>query len=273
QLKVAWRATLPGTPTAPVIADGLLLTAVKAMHTVYALDSRTGDQKWQFTADGPIDSPPTYHQGLALFGSRDGWVYCLNAKTGELVWKFSDMPAVRYMCAFEQLESAWPVNGSIMIKNGLAYFAAGRSSFLDGGIVVYALDPQTGAVKHRRTMAGPYDDRSFPIVQRGKMHRSQGFRSGIFSSKGNSLYIRHQGFKSDLSPISPYDIKTPHLMPSTGFLCDSPQHRTYWTVDTDFSYGPGKGYDGDGPQGDIMVVTGNRYYEVRGYSPGRHTQR
>jgi outer membrane protein assembly factor BamB len=273
QLKVAWRATLPGTPTAPVIADGLLLTAVKGMHTVFALDSRTGDQKWQFTADGPIDSPPTYYQGLALFGSRDGWVYCLNAKTGDLVWKFSDMPDVRYMCAFEQLESAWPVNGSIMIKNDLAYFAAGRSSFLDGGIVAYALNPQTGEVKHRRTMAGPYDDKSFPIVQRGKTHRSQGFRSGIFASKGDNLYIRHQGFKNDLSPISPYDIKTPHLMSSTGFLCDSPQHRTYWTVDTDFSYGPGKGYDGDGPQGDIMVVTGNRYYEVRGYSPGRHTQR
>jgi len=278
QLKVAWKTTLPGTPTAAVVADGLLLTAVRNQHTVYALDSLTGERKWQFTADGPVDSPPTLYRGLALFGCRSGWVYCLDAGTGELVWKFSDMPAARLICDREQLESAWPVSGSVMVKSpstgtgqAVVYFAAGRSSFLDGGIVVYALDPETGVVKHRRTMAGPYDVDNFPIVQRGSQFRCEGFKSGIFSCEGDNLYIRHQGFKSDLSPIDPYQERKEHLMSSTGFLCDSPQHRTYWTIDADLRYGPGKGYDSDGPHGDIIVVDGDTYYEVRGLSPGRHT--
>ena len=271
QLKVVWKASLPSQPTAPVIANGLLLTAVRNMHTVYALDSRTGEPKWQFTADGSVDSPPTVHGRLVLFGSRDGWVYCLDAQTGDLVWKFSDMPAVRLLCAMEQLESVWPVNGSVMVKDGLAYFAAGRNSFLDGGVVVYALNPETGEVVHRRAMAGPYDERNFPRKQHGFAHRSEGFKSGIFSADGGSLYIRHQGFKQDLAPISPYDIKKPHLMASTGFLCADPQHRTYWTIDTELSYGPGKGFDTDGPNGDIIAVAGGVFYELRGDPPGRHT--
>ena len=243
------------------------------MHTLYALDSRTGKSRWHFTANGPIDSPPTIHRGLAFFGSRDGWVYCLDAKSGALVWKFSDTPTVRLICDSEQLESAWPVNGSVMVKNGLVYFAAGRSSFLDGGIVVYALNAETGEVKHRRVMAGPYDEKNFPRVQRGSTFRSEGFKSGIFSSDGENLYIRHQGFEPDLSPISPYDIKTPHLMASTGFLCPLPQHRTYWTIDTDLRYGPPKGVATTGPQGDIIAVDGKAFYEVRGYYVGRHPQR
>jgi len=272
QQKIAWQMQLPGKPTAPVVADGLLFIAVKEMHTVYALDSASGKIKWSFTADGPIDSPPTYYRGLLLLGSRDGWVYSLDAQSGELVWKFSDMPEIRYMCAFEQLESAWPVNGSVMVKDDLVYFTAGRSSFLDGGIVAYALNPESGELKHRRTMAGPYNDENFPVNQRNAQFRSEGFRGGIFSSKGEGLFIRHQGFAKDLTPVSPYDIKTAHLMASTGFICESPQHRTYWTIDTDLSYGPGSAYESDGPQGDIIAEDGGTYYEVRGYTPGRHSQ-
>jgi len=272
QPAVVWRASLPGTPTAPVVAGGLLLTAVRNQHTVYALDSRTGAQKWRFTADGPIDSPPTVYRGLALFGCRSGWVYCLDAATGTLVWRFSDLPAARLICDREQLESAWPINGSVMVKDGLVYFAAGRSSFLDGGVVVYALDPVTGEVKHRRTMAGPYDENNFPVVQRESQFRCEGFKSGVFSSQHGNLYIRHQGFRSDLTPIDPYANRKEHLMASTGFLCDSPQHRTYWTIDTELRYGPGGGYDTDGPHGDIIAVDGDTFYEVRGISPGRHTK-
>jgi len=272
QPAVAWKTTLPGAPTAPVIAGGMLLTAVRNQHTVYALDSQTGAQKWTFTADGPVDSPPTLYRGLALFGCRTGWAYCLDAATGKLVWKFSNLPTARLICDREQLESAWPVNGSVMVRDGLAYFAAGRSSFLDGGIVVYALDPLTGEVKHRRVMAGPYDENMFPVVQRESQFRCEGFKSGIFSSQNGNLYIRHQGFKPDLSPIDPYAGRKEHLMASTGFLTDSPQHRTYWTIDTELRYGPGGGYDTDGPHGDIIVVDGDTFYEVRGISPGRHTK-
>ena len=64
---------------------------------------------------------------------------------GELVWQFKDLPD-RMIGAFGQLESAWPVHGSILVKDDVAYFAAGRSSQVDGGIFLYGLDAATGEV-------------------------------------------------------------------------------------------------------------------------------
>ena len=42
------------------------------------------------------------------------------------------------------LESPWPIPGSILISDGTAYFAAGRQSFADGGILLFAVDPASG---------------------------------------------------------------------------------------------------------------------------------
>ncbi len=69
--------------TAPVMANGRLYVAEIDAHRVVALDARTGKQLWAFTASGRIDSPPTIHRGLCLFGSRDGRIYCLDASDGE----------------------------------------------------------------------------------------------------------------------------------------------------------------------------------------------
>ncbi|MGB2819406.1 MAG: hypothetical protein WBF17_00390, partial [Phycisphaerae bacterium] len=60
--------------------------------------------------------------------------------------------------SFEQVESLWPVQGSVLVQGGLVYFAAGRSSFLDGGIVVYGLDARTGKVLHWHLLEGPWPD-------------------------------------------------------------------------------------------------------------------
>ena len=43
-------------------------------------------------APGRVDSPPTLHQGRAIFGCRDGYVYCLTADDGKLVWRFRAAP-------------------------------------------------------------------------------------------------------------------------------------------------------------------------------------
>lgn len=157
-----------------------------------------------------------------------------------------------------------------MVRDGVAYFAAGRSSFLDGGIVVYGLDPSTGRVIHRRQVSGPYAENGFPIVG-ARNTRIEGFKGGVFSSEGDLLYIRHQAFRPDLTPVTLAELKEPHLIASAGFLDDVPQHRTYWTIDTDLCYGPNTGTFGAGPQGDILVMDGDVFYEIRGYLPGRHS--
>lgn len=165
EIAIKWKVNIGADPTAPVVAGDSVYVADRDGYTLYALDREDGKTRWTFTAEGRIDSPPTYYQGLVLFGSRAGAVYCLRASDGQLAWKFNGMPERRLICDTGRLESAWPVHGSIMVFEGTAYFAAGRSSFLDGGIGVFGLDPFSGTMKHGRIMQGPYenDSRDFPI--------------------------------------------------------------------------------------------------------------
>ncbi|MCK4960371.1 MAG: PQQ-binding-like beta-propeller repeat protein, partial [Planctomycetes bacterium] len=165
QIAKKWKAEIGPHPTAPVVVGDSVYVASRETHTIVALNSTTGDKRWTFTAGGRIDSPPSYYRGLVVFGSRGGWVYCLRASDGELLWKFNGLPERRLICSSGQLESAWPVNGSVMVYQDTFYFAGGRSSFLDGGIAVFGLDPFTGQMKHGKMMQGPYQDnnRNFPI--------------------------------------------------------------------------------------------------------------
>ena len=58
-------------------------------HAVCALNAVDGKIRWTYTTGGRVDSPPTYCRGRLLFGSRDGWVYCLRAADGSLIWRFN----------------------------------------------------------------------------------------------------------------------------------------------------------------------------------------
>ena len=48
------------------------------------------------------------------------------------------------LMSFEQLESVWPVHGSVLVQDGVLYCVAGRSMFLDGGLRLLRLEPKTG---------------------------------------------------------------------------------------------------------------------------------
>ena len=272
-LSPKWKVDIGSQPTAPVVAGDTVYVADRDSYTLHALDRETGKTRWTYIADGRIDSPPTYYKGMVLFGSRSGWVHCLRASDGQLAWKFAGMPERRLICDSGRLESAWPVNGSIMIFEDTAYFAAGRNSFLDGGIGVFALDPATGTMKHGRMVRGPFEaDRpNFPIQADGTF-QLEGCKADIFSCEGNELFMRNQAFTPDLEPIRAGRVKTLHLMASPGFLNDSPQHRTYWTVDRDLRYGGATGKFSSGPAGDTIAFDGKLFYEIRGYAPGRNLE-
>ncbi|MEZ6065420.1 MAG: PQQ-binding-like beta-propeller repeat protein [Planctomycetaceae bacterium] len=81
-LRPGWEAKLGGELTAPVVANGRVVVAQSDRHTVVALDEANGDVAWKFIAGGRVDSPPTIARGRVVFGSADGWVYCLNSQSG-----------------------------------------------------------------------------------------------------------------------------------------------------------------------------------------------
>ncbi|MEO2045080.1 MAG: PQQ-binding-like beta-propeller repeat protein [Pirellulales bacterium] len=146
RMRQEWDQKDGGRVTSPVVADGMVFAAASDMHELFALDAETGTPKWTFVAGGRIDCPPTVYRGLCLFGSRDGWVYCLRSHDGKLVWRYRAAPDDRRIVAYGQLESRWPVVGGVLIYDGLAYFAAGRHAGSDGGVHVYAAEPASGKI-------------------------------------------------------------------------------------------------------------------------------
>ena len=232
KVKPTWHVQLGGTLTQPVVVGDTLWIASRDTHTLYALDAATGKQRWTFTAGGRIDSPPTIHEGLVLFGSADGYVHCLRATDGKLAWTFRAAPHRRLVHSFGQLESTWPVHGSVLMLDGLAYVSAGRSTYLDGGLFLYALDPKTGKVIHQHQETGPYEDHT---KGHGHSYWSEGGRNDVLTSDGESIYIMQLRFDRTLKPTL---AKTASLLgdrkmgrrifSTSGFLDDEWYNRTFW---------------------------------------------
>ena len=223
-LEIAWQTDIGAELSAPVVSNGKVYLACPETHDVRALDAGTGRTLWTCTADSRIDSPPTIHSGLAIFGSADGTVYCLTADTGRLVWRFTAAPHRRLINACNRLESPWPVPGSVLIHENQCWFAAGRSSYLDGGIQVYALDPATGKVLHHRTIYHP-DPQTHISSPEPSAHAIAGMLNDVPATDGANVFIRQM-------QISSNDKKKgkPHLYTSGGYLDSSLFNRTYWQV-------------------------------------------
>lgn len=203
RIKQQWKVTLNAPITPPVADGGRVLTAEKDTHTIVALDAARGKVLWRYTAGGRIDSAPTIHGELVLFGSADGWVYCLRVSDGREVWRFRAAPQDRRVLVYGQPESAWPVHGSVLVQDDttkgkprrVAYVTAGRSSFLDGGIYIYGLDPRAGKVLHQARLDGPHPD---PFKDTGMAGYGDGAKSDLLVSDGGDIYLHQERFSSDL---------------------------------------------------------------------------
>jgi outer membrane protein assembly factor BamB len=232
-VKESWRVKLGGRLTAPVAVGDHAFVAARDAHTVHALDLRTGKSVWEFVAGGRIDSPPTVTCGSVLFGSSDGWVYCLRAADGALAWRFLAAPCEKRIVCFDQLESNWPVPGSALVRDGVAYVAAGRSTYLDGGIRLYALETATGKILHQTTMAGPFPDGK--TVKRDVAFFARGANSDVLVAEGDAIYMRQKRLTTALQEMADEVLSSKgeadvgrHVFSTAGLLDDSWYNRTFW---------------------------------------------
>ncbi|MCL4207016.1 MAG: PQQ-binding-like beta-propeller repeat protein [Pirellulaceae bacterium] len=203
RLSEKWATPLDGPLTAPVVAQGAVFVAASDRHTLYALDAESGRVRWTFTAGARIDSPPTIERGLAVLGCRDGYVYCLRAEDGVLAWRFRAAPADRLVGAHGQLESAWPVSGSVLVKDGVVYAVAGRNSFLDGGLTLCGLDLATGRLRYERSIQGPWPG---PETGTSRETPNPGFTmpgtsSDVLAADGDALYLRELRMDASLGEM------------------------------------------------------------------------
>jgi outer membrane protein assembly factor BamB len=286
-LKQMWQVDLGGRLSSVVAAgDKVFLAAVDA-QTVHALDASTGKPAWSYTAGARVDSPPTIYQGRVIFGSADGWVYCLRAADGQLIWRFRAAPEDRRLVAYDQVESAWPVSGAVLVEKGSVYCVAGRSSFLDGGMRVLRLDPRTG-----KKLSETILDEKDPETGENLQARMQGqdmpvALPDVLSSDGRSIYMRAQAFDLDcvrrhIGPVK-LDMQQrrqanrrggqaeeiedlsqvgDHLFSRSGFLDDSWFWRSYWIYGTavNSNYGGWLQPGHMAPCGRLMVFNDNDIY-------------
>lgn len=176
RLAEKWRTRVDGQPTSLSAAAGMVFVALPETHRVAALDADTGAVKWYFTAGGRVDSPPTYYRGLILFGSADGRVYCLRAGDGQLVWSLRASPADLSIQVRGQVESVWPVPGSVLVSDGVLFFAAGRNTNADGGLRYCAADPATGEIKWSLTAGREHRESTNDVLVRGEQTIHLGHR-------------------------------------------------------------------------------------------------
>src|SRR5262249_37535316 len=71
----------------PVVAGNLLFVGSSRYDSVTAYDTATGNEVWRFLGDGPIRYAPVAWKSKVYFASDDGYLYCVNAAKGTLLWK------------------------------------------------------------------------------------------------------------------------------------------------------------------------------------------
>ncbi len=153
--------------SSPAVADGMVYY-LSYDRALYAVAADSGAVKWLFATSGerrfeakglhglvptdqniadPMDtflSSPAVFNGRVYFGSSDGHVYALDAKSGVLSWSFVTKDVV---------------HASPAIANNTVYIGSWDS-------YLYALDAETGAEKWR------FKTGEDPII-----HNQQGFQS------------------------------------------------------------------------------------------------
>ena len=149
--RLKWKYQTKGpVASSPAVADGLVYFG-SSDGSFYAVAADSGAPKWQFATGGErrfegkhlhgyetktqiipdswdfFLSSPAVCEGYVYFGSGDGNVYALDAKSGTLKWKFPTKDVV---------------HSSPAISNGVVYIGS-WDSFL------YALDAHTGQERWR----------------------------------------------------------------------------------------------------------------------------
>ncbi len=230
--------------SSPAIADGVVY--VGSMDgRLHAIDLATGALRWRFETEGStldsrdwgfdrrsIQSSPAVVGGTVYFGSRDGHVYAVDARTGSERWRFDQKvswcitsPAVRdgvvyagtsdghFVQALDAAsgEELWrtPTGGRVFASPAVA----GETVVVgDQAGTLFALDAATGSIRWRyevgdaiqssAVVAGDLivvgGDDGYLYALRGTP--GQGLRRGVFwDASVSSLYNGAEDLRDDLA--------------------------------------------------------------------------
>lgn len=155
----------------PIVADGRVFFGSSVDGKVHALNAATGRREWTFPTQAPVRFAPAWHKGKLYAVSDDGFLYCLNAADGELLWEKRGGPGDEMSLGNGRMISRWPARGGAVVYNDIVYFAAGI--WPSDGVSLYALDPDTGKTLWMNDTAGS--------IYMGQPHGGAFAKSGVAS--------------------------------------------------------------------------------------------
>jgi len=128
----------------PIVIGNTLYIGFNDQDKVVAINTDTGEEIWTYYADGPVRLPMAYYNNKIYFTSDDGYLYCLSAQKGNIIWKFRGGPSERKILGNKRLISTWPARGGVVIEDGVVYFAASIWPFM--GTFIYAIEANSGNI-------------------------------------------------------------------------------------------------------------------------------
>ncbi|MBN1902401.1 PQQ-binding-like beta-propeller repeat protein [Candidatus Sumerlaeota bacterium] len=135
-----------------VTSNNMIYFGSSADDKVYALDAETGTEKWTFFTNAPVRFAPLAWRDFLYVASDDGYLYCLEGKSGKEIWKHRGGPLESKVLGNGRMISRWPARGAPVISEGVLYYVAGI--WPSEGIFIYALNPETGKVLWRNDSSG-----------------------------------------------------------------------------------------------------------------------
>jgi outer membrane protein assembly factor BamB len=125
--------------SSPAVAGGVVLFG-SGDGILYAVDARSGRERWRYATEGVIRSSPAVADGVVYVGSADGSLHAVDLPTGEGRWKYDTEGhgLVSADFGFDRRS----IQSSPAVVSGSVVFGA-RDGYL------YAVDQATGALRWR----------------------------------------------------------------------------------------------------------------------------
>ncbi len=167
----------------PIVMGKKVYVGSTVSDSITAYNTETGAEEWRFTTGGPVRFAPVGKGDRIYVVSDDGFLYCLDAGSGALNWKFNGGPSDRTILGNDRLVSSWPARGGPVLVDDVIYFAAGIWPSM--GVFIHALDARHGTVNWTNSSTG-----SQYVVH---PHHAPSFGSispqGYLAASGDSLIV------------------------------------------------------------------------------------
>jgi outer membrane protein assembly factor BamB len=131
---------------------------------IYALNAKSGQLKWQFKTGDVVHASPAIARGILYVGSWDSYFYALDAKSGSEKWRFKSG-------VDPDIHNQVGFQSSAAVVDGTVYVGCRDSK-------LYALDAMTGAKKWALDTKGSWIVGS-PAVRNSKVYAATS-DSGLF---------------------------------------------------------------------------------------------